>query len=156
MPGQIKARLDNCEVQIQRLKEEAKKIRRSMKELEQQLKADGDVPDSMRAKTESVLMGFRQELQLRQTKISFYQQCSEKLEKVLRHHELLAAVEQKKEELESLRQQHYDEIADMEQLRLEVEREDTYLDTIQELSTRMQETTGVEEVLHLQKHEHAP
>ena len=66
-------------------------------------------------------------------------------------HELLSTVEQKKAELDQLRQKHYDEIADMEQLRLEVEHEYTYLDTIQDLSTRMERSSGADEVLHLQK-----
>lgn len=151
LPGKIKARIKTCTGQIERLKGEVKQIRQSMRELELQLKADSDVPEAMQSRTESVLAGFSQELKLRETKIAFYKQCSQKLEKVLRQHELLAAVERKKEELDNLREKHYDEIADMEELRLEVEREDTYLDTIQELSNRMQQSTGVEEVLHLQK-----
>ena len=151
LPGQTKARIEQCEEQIERLRGEVKKISGSMKDLEQQLRKDADVPKPMRQKTESILHGFRQELSLRESKIRFYQQCIKKLRKILSQHELLAAVEQKKEELNTLREQHFDEIADMEQLRWDVEREETYLSTIQDLSTRMQQSSGVEEVLHLQK-----
>ncbi|MEL7247578.1 MAG: hypothetical protein AAFO03_04145 [Bacteroidota bacterium] len=151
LPGQIKSRIKQCEEQLERLRNEVKKIGDSMKDLERKLRKGTDVPAAMQQKTESVLQGFRQELDLRQSKISFYQQCINKLQKILRQHELLAAVEQKKEELDTLREQHYEEIADMEQLRWDVEREETYLSTIQDLSTRMQQSSGVEEVLHLQK-----
>mgnify|MGYP000067064463 FL=1 len=149
--GQIQERITNCQEQIKRLQEEAQQINTSLKELEQQVRKGGNLSSPMQAKTESVLNGFRQELNLRKTKINFYKQCIEKLEKIKHQHELLAAVEQKKEELDNLRQQHYDEIADMEQLRWEVEKEDTYLETIQDLSTRMQRSTASDEVLNLQK-----
>lgn len=151
IPGQIQERIINCNTQIERLQSEAQKISGSIKELEQQIKKGGDLSSPMQAKTESVLAGFRQELTLRKTKINFYQGCIRKLEKIKQQHELLAALEQKKEELDNLREQHYDEIADMEQLRWEVEKEDTYLETIQDLSTRMQRSNGTEEVLNLQK-----
>ena len=151
LPGQIQARIEQCESQIERLRAEIKKIAGSRKDLEQQLRKGSDVPAPMRQKTESILRGFKQEQEVRQSKIRFYRQCVEKLQKILRQHELLAAVEQKKEELDTLREKHYDEIADMEQLRWDVEREETYLSTIQDLSTRMQQSSEVEEVLHLQK-----
>lgn len=151
IPGQIQGRISTCQEQIERLEEEAGQIQQSMKELEQQVRKGGKLSDPIHAKTQSVLAGFRQELGLRKTKIDFYRQCIQKLQKIKQQHELLAAVEQKKEELDNLRQQHYDEIADMEQLRWEVEKEDSYLETIQDLSTRMQRSTGEEEILNLQK-----
>ncbi len=151
LPGQIKGRIEQCTEQMDRLHGEIKKIGDSTKELERKLRKESDIPAPMRQKTESILQGFRQEIELRQSKIRFYQQCIGKLNKILHQHELLAAVEEKKEELDTLREQHYDEIADMEQLRWEVEREETYLSTIQDLSTRIQQSSGVDEVLHLQR-----
>ena len=149
--GQIQQHIANCSSQIERLQQELGQIQNSIKDLEQKLGKGKEVAPSVRQKSDAVLAGFRQELDLRKTKINFYRQCVSKLKKILSQHELLSTVEQKKAELDQLRQKHYDEIADMEQLRLEVEHEYTYLDTIQDLSTRMERSSGADEVLHLQK-----
>ncbi|WP_367389242.1 hypothetical protein [Lewinella sp. LCG006] len=149
--GQINGKIADCERQMSRLEEEAAKIEKSLRELKQQLKNAANVNAGMKSQTEALIHGFEQELQLRKTKISFFQQCLKKLQALLQQHELLAALAVKKTELDQYREKHYDELAEMENLRWEVEREAVSLATIQDLSTRMQRSEQLDDVLHLQK-----
>lgn len=149
--GQINRKIVDCEQQLARLEEERAKIEKSLRELRQKLKSASSLNAGMQSRTEQLIHGFKQELQLRETKITFYQQCLQKLNTLLQQHELLAALEEKKAELDQYREQHYDELAKMESLRWEVEREAVSLETIQDLSTRMQRSEQLDDVLHLQK-----
>jgi type III secretory pathway component EscV len=149
--GQIQSRLHACREQVEKLHGEQQQILKSKQELEKQLRAGRQLPESVTAETRRLVHGFEQENTLRQTKVLFYQQCAAKLESLLEQHELLATLERKKLELEQYREQHYDDIAAMEALRWDVEREATSLEVIQDLSTRMQRSSGLEDVLHLQK-----
>ncbi|PSR12300.1 MAG: hypothetical protein C7N36_12415 [Bacteroidetes bacterium] len=149
--GQIQSRLQACQEQVEKLRQEQQQILKSKQELEKQLRAGRQLPESVAAETRRLVHGFEQENTLRQTKVLFYQQCATKLESLLEQHQLLATLEHKKRELEQYREQHYDDLAAMEALRWDVERETTSLEVIQDLSTRMQSSSGLEDVLHLQK-----
>jgi uncharacterized protein YfcZ (UPF0381/DUF406 family) len=149
--GQINGKIVDCERQLSRLKEEQAKIEKSLHELKQKLKSAASLNAGIKSQTEQLIHGFEQELQLRKTKIIFYQQCLEKLNALLQQHELLTALEEKKAELDQYREKHYDELAKMESLRWEVEREAVSLETIHDLSTRMQRSEQLDDVLHLQK-----
>lgn len=149
--GQIGKRIAYCEEQITALKRERKKIEESISELKRKIPPGVQIPENVRTKTEGLIRGFEQERQLRDTKITFYQQCVRKLHALLKQHELLDALEQKRAELEAYREKHYDELAEMESLRWELDREATHLETIQDLSSRMEQSAELDDVLHLQR-----
>ncbi|MGH1437271.1 MAG: hypothetical protein ACRBG0_22720 [Lewinella sp.] len=149
--GQITGKITDCEGQLSRLKEERANIEKSLRDLKQKLRGAAKLNAGIKSQTEHLVQGFEQELQLRNTKIVFYEQCLQKLNTLLKQHELLTALEEKKAELDKYREKHYDELAKMENLRWEVERETVSLETIQDLSTRMQRSEQLDDVLHLQK-----
>lgn len=149
--GQINVKITDCEGQLSRLEEERSNIEKSLRDLKKKLKGAAKLNPAMKAQTEDLIRGFEQELQLRNTKIVFYEQCLQKLNTLLQQHELLTTLEEKKAELDKYREKHYDELAKMENLRWEVERETVSLETIQDLSTRMQRSEQLDDVLHLQK-----
>jgi hypothetical protein len=148
--GQISVHLKFCEEQQVKLAQEQASIQQSLVELKQNLQRATGLPAAVVQKTQNLIKGFEQEKQLRQTKIHFFQQCTDKLKLLLDQHQLLQTLEEKKQELERYQDQHYDDLAKMESLRWEVEQEAVHLETLQDLSTRMQNSTAMDDVLHLQ------
>lgn len=149
--GQITGKIRDCEQQLERLDEEATRIEQSLNDLRKKLAQNNSVSEGVRAQTEHLIQGFEQELKLRETKKNFYVKCLQKLRSLLAQHGLLSELEKKKAELDGYREQHYDDIARMEALRWDVDREAVSLDTIQDLSTRMRDSEQMDDVLHLQK-----
>lgn len=150
-PGQMEARITHCEDQIQKHQAEQERIRQSIDDLKKKLAASPSLPSAVIDETRHLIRQFEQEVQLRSTKVDFFRECKRKLEHLLQQHRLLSELESKKKELEDLREQHYEDVAAMENLRWDVEREGLYLETIQELSQRMQHSNELEDVLDLQK-----
>ena len=148
--GQIETRLQECAEQIERHESEKAKIEKSIKQLKEQLQKATQLSPMMAQETKTLLKGFEQELQLRTTKIAFFRDCAAKLQALLQQNRMLQDLEAKKQELENLREQHYDDIADMENLRWNVERDAVYLDTLEDLSLRMQRSDDLSDVIHLQ------
>ncbi len=148
--GQMEARQQECGEQIERHESEKTKIEASIKQLKEQLRKAVQHSPIMVEETKALMRGFEQELKLRTTKITFFRDCAEKLQTLLQQHHLLQDLEAKKQELENLREKHFEDIADMENLRWNVERESVYLDTLEELSLRMQRSDDLDDVIHLQ------
>lgn len=149
--GQISSHLKFCEAQQKKLEEEQNNIQQSLIDLTQQLNRTAGLPQSVEQKTKNLIKGFEKEKKLRQTKIQFFEQCTSKLKTLLEQHQLLQTLEEKKQELERYQDQHYDDLAKMESLRWEVEQEAVKLETLQDLSTRMQNSSVIDDVLHLQQ-----
>ena len=149
--GQISVHLKFCEQQKEKLKQEQEAIQQSLIELTQRLHRNTQLPEGVVQKTKDLIKGFEQEKKLRKSKIQFFQQCTNKLTLLLEQHQLLLTLEEKKQELERYQDQHYDDLATMETLRWEVEQEAVHLETLQDLSTRMQNSTAIDDVLHLQQ-----
>ncbi|MCB0583635.1 MAG: hypothetical protein KDD10_30425, partial [Phaeodactylibacter sp.] len=88
---------------------------------------------------------------LRQSKISFFETALHKLE-VLQHNRLLTqSISDKELELKRLKEGHYEDLANMEELRSDVEMETLYLDTIDELSLKLNSSTSLENAESLRK-----
>ncbi|MEL7221384.1 MAG: hypothetical protein AAGJ93_08710 [Bacteroidota bacterium] len=149
--GQITTHLKECEAQKKKLEEEQNSIQKSLIDLTQQLQHTASLPASVAGKTQELIKGFEKEKKLRQTKIQFFEQCTAKLEALLAQHQLLQTLAEKKAELDRYQDQHYDDLAKMESLRWEVEQETVKLESLQNLSTRMQNSSAIDDVLHLQQ-----
>lgn len=139
--GMIETRLMQCEHQIEYNRAQVDDIQSSIAELQRKLDSAQDLSPGILQETKELIKSFREELQLRESKLSFFETCRTKLERMLRHHELSKDIETKKEKLRALRESNYDDLAQMEELRANVEMEVLHLDTIENLSRRIVEST---------------
>lgn len=148
--GVIQSRLEYCYRQLERNETEMKDIRQSIQELEKKSTAD-DLTSRNREESNRLIRAFRSELELRQTKVSFFQTCINKLERLLNNHRLAREIEEKKEKLRLLQENHYEELAELEALKSGMELDLDYLDTIETLSLQMPETSSLNDAQRLSR-----
>jgi hypothetical protein len=149
--GQIARRIAFCEVEMQRQEEEIEEIQENIEELEAQLASGNEIAPQNQRESESLIRAFRSQLELRRSKIAFYEACTRKLEALLHNHRLTSDLEDKKKRLERFRENNFEELAKLESLRSDLEMETLYLDTIDRLSSRIQDTNTVDDAEILQK-----
>ncbi len=149
--GQIRQRLEYCHQQLDHNREAMERIERNLHELEDTLANDEDLAPKNRRESEKIVAGFRSELKLRYTRMEFYETCIRKLNRLLRNHEWSRQLVEKQKELKALREDNYEELAQMEELRSGVEMDVLYLDTIEKLSLRMEATTSHDAADHLRR-----
>jgi len=149
--GRISERLAYCKEKIQETNIEIQIIRKDIKDLEKTaLKAaEEHVSEEKKAEVDKLLTSFRSELELRNAKLSFFRSCIEKLDDLLYNEQLSSKLEQKKEHLEKLKEDHYEDLAGLEELKSDVEMEVLYLDTIEKLSLKMEESLSLDEAKEL-------
>lgn len=135
--GKIEQLRAQCSDQIEKYRVEIKDIRHNIRDMDTQLNNRFDVNPSSLEESQRIKNAFLKEQRLRETKISFYETCRAKLENMLYNQRLAKDLEQKQEKLSQLQEDHFQDIARMEQLRSEVEYEKRFLDSIGQLSLRM-------------------
>lgn len=150
--GRMVKRLEECHYLLEENRAEMKEIKDNIRELEaEQRKYDQKLARKNWKDIQELIGGFKAELELRETKMLFYRQCIQKLEQMLENHRLGRALEEKKEKLQSLQDEHYESLAKLEELKSDVEMDVFYLDTIENLSQRMLTSSTLDDTLQLKK-----
>lgn len=147
--GKIESNLAYCREQIAKIQQERKEIKDNINDLKQKLKDVDELPVAQRQESEQLLKAFENELTLRQTKIAFYDACIKKLEKLIGQMRIADLLAEKKEKLKQLKEDNYDQLADMEAFRSDVEFNLSELETISELSQRMNQSDSLRDAEQL-------
>ncbi|MEL6863154.1 MAG: hypothetical protein AAFP19_01990 [Bacteroidota bacterium] len=148
--GIIDQRMDTCAKEIHKNREEIKEIRKSIAEIEEKIKASKSLKAPTLAESEKLISAFKKELELRSSKIRFYESCRTKLLTLRDNHQMLKAIGEKQEQLKLLRESHYEDLANMESMRTQLELDKTYLQTIDTLSLRMLNSHSLDSVQELE------
>lgn len=148
--GMINKWLSECRGQVERMRQELKDIQLNINDLKAKLAKTPAATSKTRQETKSLIRAFQQEQQLRQTKIGFYTSCEEKLLTLQANQDMVKTLSDKKEKLKSLQENHYEDIANMEELRSQLAHDQRYLETIETLSLRMLESTDLDAAEGLQ------
>lgn len=149
--GQIARRIAFCKTEMEQQETEIAEIQENIGELEAQLKSGNEIAPQNQRESETLIRAFRSQLELRRSKVAFYEAATRKLEAILHNHRLTSDLEVKKKKLERLRENNFEELAKLETLRSDLEMETLYLDTIDRLSNRIQDTNTVDDAEILQK-----
>ena len=147
--GQIEARLEQCRNLLEKTREEDADIQRNIQDLESKTASVPELYPQRRLESGKLLDDFRSESRLRRAKIAFFESCIRKLENLLHNHLLAQELETKRERLRQLRENQYEELAQLEAIRTELEMDAFYLQTIEELSTKMVKSATVDDAEHL-------
>lgn len=148
--GRIALRLKNCEAELQQHYQEIKEIKQEMSELKQSLVTKKHLSDDTRRETKRLLEDFQIELDLRQSKVDFYETCQTKLITLHNNQDMTNQLAQKRKKLNRFRERHYDDLAQMEGMKSEMEDDQFYLDSIDRLSLRMLKSDSVNSAESLQ------
>lgn len=146
----IEQQMEDCQNQILKIEDQLKAIDIEISSVWQDLK-DPDVSEKNKVKLKLLLSSFQEEKQLRQQKRQFYFICLSKLEKMQLNQRVKEDIQQKKEKLNELKENHFEELADMENVRSDIEMDVFYLDTIDDLSSQVQKMDDQKGYLNLQK-----
>lgn len=135
-PGQIEKRIQYCKLQVSKNQAERQEAQNQIDELTKALK-NMATSAGQKKELERLIDGFQKEVKLREAKIVFFESAILKLKKITHQHQLAQSLEEKKEKLRKMRENHFDDLAGMEELRTEVETDALVLETIENLSQRM-------------------
>ena len=151
LPAGVADRIDQAKAQTKRNEQEISKIRKNLRELRKEERNANKLNVRNRTDVQYLIREFEAELKLRQAKANFYRTAEHKLNRLLHNHQLSLSLAEKEEELRRLKEHHYDDLADMEEMRSDMELETLYLDTIDELSLKIHDNLSLEHVEHLQQ-----
>ena len=143
MEGSIRQNLALCEEQIARNKQEVLEIKENIHELKEKLEVKSMINENTIRESEFLISGFEKELDLRNAKLDFYKICKEKIHNIHFNHTLADEVANKRERLKQLQEDHFEDLAEMEKLRSDVDYAKTYIDTLSNLSIRMAQSTSL-------------
>ncbi len=147
--GRVAQRLDNCKKELAVHLKEVADIQQDIMELRQSLKSTNLNPET-RKESERLLKDFKTELNLRQTKVEFYETCQQKLSTLLDNQRMTNKLADKRKKLNQLRERNYEDLAQMEGMKSEMEDDQFYLDSIDRLSLRILESDSVNSAETLQ------
>jgi uncharacterized protein HemX len=149
--GKAEVKIQHCDEQIEKNEKEAEQVKKSLIDLRKQMSEAESLSERKQAEATRLIGAFESELKLRQAKIAFFRAAREKLVQIQRSKMLDETISSKEEELRLLKEGHYEDLADMEALRSDMEMETLYLDTIDSLTVKTNQSKSMESVQSLQR-----
>jgi len=149
--GKLETRVHFCKEQIGSFKNEIKNIETSIGDLQTEMNQPLELNRDTWTNTSKLLDSFKKEKRLREAKINFYESCVVKLQTLQHNRRLTEKLSEKISELKQLREQHYEELADMEAMKTEIAYEEGFFQSFDELSLRLLKTESLSDTEVLQK-----
>ena len=134
--GQIEARISESKNRADEFRNEAATILASRQELVDQLDKTSNATPAAKLKGERLLKELDEEQALRLSKARFFEASVAQLERLLEQHRLNETLLAKEAQLDQLRSRNMDDIAEMENIRYQLEQDEVRLETISELTHR--------------------
>ena len=101
--------------------------------------------------SQRLVNAFESELQLRKTKHVFLYTAIKKLEKIKRNRMVTQKLIEKEQQLQQLQEGAYDDLARLEEMKTDIEMDTTFLETIDQLSSKLDSIQHVDEAKILNK-----
>ncbi|MEM8524930.1 MAG: hypothetical protein AAGG68_09815 [Bacteroidota bacterium] len=150
MESGIHEKLDCCKKQIATIKKERAEIESNISSLATKLQSALELTPQTQRESERLIQEFQNELDLRNTKLQFYESCTLKLRSLHHNFQLSKEINEKQQTLKRLRESNEEDIANFEELKTALEFEQTYLNTIDELSLKMLDSNSLQDAKALQ------
>ncbi len=145
----IKTLIERCDSELSKHQKEVNDINQSIREIERSMDTIEEMHPSNRVESKRILAGFYKELDLRNTKVDFYETCKNKLETLLHNYQFSKKLEEKQSKLQELQEDHLDDLAAMESLRSDLEYNKRFLETIETLSLKMLSSNSLDSAQQL-------
>ncbi len=135
--GKIEQKIAYCRNQLSKNEKEIADILDNIEGLENKKSEAAAISSINQSETDRLIEGFKAELKLRYSKVNFFQTAINKLQSLLQNHLLAKELLEREEKLKRLREDHYEDLAKLEELKANIEMDTTVFDTIEELSHRL-------------------
>lgn len=150
LEGEIEKRLAYCRTEWEANQKEIKEIENHILEITD-MDPEGGMGQKNLSDRDRLLQGFRREWEMRKAKAEFFESAILKLEKLSHNQRVARRLEEKRKTLESLQEEHYEDLADLEDLKTQTELDVLHLRTIEELSSQMMISESRDEALRLRR-----
>ncbi|HKK76030.1 MAG TPA: hypothetical protein VJ953_13210 [Saprospiraceae bacterium] len=134
--GRAQLQLERLEDLTEKNKEELSLINESIRDIIAQ--QEEKLSESNRKELNRLLSEYQQERTMRLTKKKFLDASQGKLQNILKNKALADDLARKKAELDAMREEQFEELAELENIQYDIETDVFYLDAIDELSEKMQ------------------
>lgn len=148
--GNLSGRIEKAEAEVIRLKQEISQITEEVWDLKTQLK-NPQLNSKTWSETERLIYEFEEEIKLRNTKIDFFKTAVVKLKYLLNNYQQTKSLEAKQAQLKQLRANQYDELADLERLKANLEYDQRQLENIETLTLKMLKSSTLGAAVDLQR-----
>lgn len=150
LEGRANQQLDRLEELAEKNQEELDLINTALQDI--QYKTQESLSSSNRQEIQGLLAAYKKERLLRITKQEFFEASQEKLAVMLKNKRISEELAAKKAQLEQLREEQFEELAELENIRYDIETDIFYLDAIDELSEKIlaQKTSQSADTLKLE------
>ena len=142
----IKCRFQVCDGQISKLEKDLKEIEETMSDLRDQLKGEFPLSEDVINETNTLLIAFEEEKELRLQKIEFFKTIKEQVLAMIYNQEVNEKLKDKRKRLSELRAEHLDDLAEMEALKHNIAFDQANIATLQKLQMRMACTNKLSKV----------
>ena len=132
--ARLRERLESCQRQEDKFRDEANNIRESIGRLRDDLDKSTTAPAEELAKGEKLITALKAEFDLRHTKALFFADCATRLKQMLDRHQLSESLAARRKELDEMRATNFDDEAAVEETRYHLEQDGIQLETIAELT----------------------
>ena len=134
--GRAVNQLDRIQELAEKNYQEAKEIQQSIQALRKNLSHPEQLTPTNRIETQKLLDAYLQEKKLRDTKSAFFKASIQKLNHMVKNQQVSRELEAKKSKLLELQEEQYEELAELENIRYDIETDVFYLEAIDELSEK--------------------
>lgn len=135
LEGRVNQQMVRLEELAEKNQEELEVINTTLQDI--QRKAQEPLSSSNKQELQGLLAAYRKERRLRVTKQAFFEASREKLSIMLKNKQISEELAAKKAQLEELREEQFEELAELENIRYDIESDIFYLDAIDELSEKL-------------------
>ncbi|MFK8103517.1 MAG: hypothetical protein AB8G15_13370 [Saprospiraceae bacterium] len=148
--AKIEAHLKWSTTQTEKNLSEIDEIKMSIQELKKNINPTYQINERALKEHQRILAGFEDQLQLRKTKLEFYEACQQKLETLQYNYQLTKDLANKQKRLSELQENHYEDIASMERLKSDFEYDQDFLQNIEMLSLKVLASNSIDSAKELQ------
>ena len=148
---EINSKIQNCEIQLKDQYQDLEEINDTVQDLQRQLNGAYELNQKSWVETQQLLKAFEEEEKIRLQKIDFFKTLKKNLNTLLYNHQAIQKIQEKRNRLNQLRADHYDDLAEMEALKQGFAYDQGFLESIQQLSLQMIQTKHLDKVADIRE-----
>lgn len=150
LAGRVDRQLSRINDLMDKNNAELEEIETSIQHIRRKQSKAGKLTVENQKELDGLLAGFQQEKKLREAKGDFFRVCEQKLLGMIANQNLADELKQSKQKLLELREDQYEDLAELESIRSDLETDIFYLDAIDELSEKMISSNSYESANSIQ------
>ena len=148
---ELQALIANCDQALTELRSQAERTSQSSNELQIKLKQATNLEAKLRDETAMLVERYAAQAKVITSKLSFYEEMKARIEQLLTNHQWKMKLQEKKQELEGLQADHYEQLEKMESIKQDVAYSTGFFSAIRQLSDDIDNSSSSLDIDQLKK-----